>query len=147
MELLFPLQKKNHKGKVITCPRALKKLLVKEYKERLRCLPSRPDLQDKYICKTIIFQLKMKLAQSQKSSDWTMEDLEKALNDLKRNKSRDHKGFVNEIFKLDVIGDVFKNSLLIMFNKLKKEQMIPSFMNFSNITTVPKKRIAIRTHE
>ena len=85
----------------------------------------------------------MKLAQSQKSFDWTMEDLEKALNDLKRNKSRDHEGFVNEIFKLDVIGDVFKNSLLIMFNKLKKEQMIPSFINFSNIITVPKKGLRL----
>ena len=25
-----------------------------------------------------------------------------------------------------------------MFNKLKAEQIIPQFMNFSNITTVPK---------
>ena len=135
----LPSAKKNHKGKVISCPRALKKLLVKEYKQRLRCRPSRPDLQDKDVCKNIIFQLKLKLAQSQKSSDWNMKDLEKALNDLKRKKSRDHEGFINEIFKLDVIGDDLKHSLLIMFNKLKKEQMIPIFMNLSNITTVPKK--------
>ena len=59
-----------------------------------------------------------------------MKDLEKALNDLKRNKSRDHEGFINEIFKLDVIGEDLKKSRLIMFNKLKKEQMIPSFRNF-----------------
>ena len=45
----------------------------------------------------------------------------------------------NEIFKLDIIGIDLKNSLLIMFNKLKCKKMIPSFMRFANITTVPKK--------
>ena len=68
-----------------------------------------------------------------------MHDLEKALCDLKRNKSRDHEGLVNELFKLDVIGDDLKNSMLEMYNKLKNEQVISEFMNLANITTVHKK--------
>ena len=67
-----------------------------------------------------------------------MEDLEKVLRDLKNNKSRDFEGLINEIFKLEVIGDDLKESLMLMFNKLKNLKIIPKFMNYSNITTVPK---------
>ena len=68
-----------------------------------------------------------------------MKDLERALDDLKRNKSRDSESLVNEIFKNDVIGSDLKQSLLLMYNSIKKENFIPKFMNNANITTVPKK--------
>ena len=68
-----------------------------------------------------------------------MDDLDKALRALKINRSRDPEGMINEIFKKNVIGDDLKNSLLIMFNKIKEQQIIPIFMNNANITTVPKK--------
>ena len=62
-----------------------------------------------------------------------MDDLEKALCDLKNNKSRDNDGLINELFKLEVIGEDLKKSLLVMFLKLKKKQMIPTFLNITNI--------------
>ena len=68
-----------------------------------------------------------------------MAQLERALSSLKNNKSRDYQGFINEIFKIGVIGDNLKRSLLIMFNKLKRQKLIPKLMNFANVTTVPKK--------
>ena len=68
-----------------------------------------------------------------------MSDLELALKGLKNNKARDHSGFINEIFKPGVIGLDLKKSLLTMFNNLKKENHIPTFMKYANITTVPKK--------
>ena len=68
-----------------------------------------------------------------------MEELDKVLAKLKNNKSRDFEGYINEIFKTPVIGSDLKNSLLIMFNKLRKEKLIPRFFNYANITTVPKK--------
>ena len=42
-----------------------------------------------------------------------MSDLERALSDLKKNKSRDFEGSINEIFKKGIIGDNLKTSLLI----------------------------------
>ena len=81
----------------------------------------------------------MKLAKLKKTPPWTLKDLESALRDLKRNKSRDFEGLLNEIFKMDVIGSNLKDSLLEMFNSLKLEGLISEFMNFANITTVPKK--------
>ena len=73
------------------------------------------------------------------SPDWTMSDLEEAFKNLKRNKSRDFEGYLNEIFKLDVFGDNLKDSLLLMLNMLKKKKLIPIFLNYCNITTVPKR--------
>ena len=68
-----------------------------------------------------------------------MSNLTKALSDLKKNKSRDHAGYINEIFKEEVCGTDLKKSLLVMLNSLKLKKIIPEFMNFSNITTVPKR--------
>ena len=135
----LPTAKKNHRGRMISGARGLKTLLAKEYKDRLRTRPIRPDLGSMKWRKKNIFKLKMKLAQGKNSPDWTMFDLDNALAKLKNNKSRDYEGFVNEIFKKGVIGSDLKKSFLIMFNKLRKEGMIPSIMNFANITTVPKR--------
>ena len=135
----LPSAKKNHKGKIISDPRELKKLLAKEYKERLRSRRMRPDFLRQDDLKEDIFKLKMKIAESNESPEWNLSDLERALNDLKRNKARDNDGLINELFKLDVIGDDLKQSLLLMCNKIKKAKLIPLFMNFPNITTVPKK--------
>ena len=113
--------------------------MSREYKERLRRRPIRPDMKLLMKKRKIIFQNKLKLAQNKKSPDWTMEELDKALAKLKNNKSRDFEGYANEIFKNNVIGSDLKMSLLILFNKIKMHQFIPKFMNYANITTVPKK--------
>ena len=118
----LPSAKRNHQGKIITDPHSLKLLLAKEYRERLRSRPIRPDLKQLEVYKKTISDIKMKIASLRKSSDWTISELEKALKCLKINKSRDHEGFINEIFKQEVIGTDLKNSLLILFNKLKKNK-------------------------
>ena len=43
-EATLPTAKSNHKGKIVTGPSEIKSLLAKEYKERLRTRPIRPDL-------------------------------------------------------------------------------------------------------
>ena len=134
-----PTAKMNHLGKIVSGPKELKLLLAKEYKERLRTRPVRPDLRSMKVRKNRLFQLKLKLATAAESPDWTIENLDQVLARLKNNKSRDHDGYINEIFKKDVIGNDLKNSMVIMFNKLKKKKMIALFMNFANITTVPKR--------
>lgn len=135
----IPMAKRNHVGKIISHPDQIKMLLAKEYKQRLRARPKRSDLGDLKTRRNEIFNLQMKLAEENKSQKWNIEDLERALKGLKNNKSRDHAGFVNEIFKPGVIGSDLKKSLLIMFNNLKAKNIIPNFMKYANITTIPKK--------
>ena len=124
---------------MVSGPREIRKLLATEYKDRLRSRPVRPGLENMKKRKRLIFKMKMKLAERKSSPDWTMADLERALKNLKNGKSRDFEGYINEIFKMDVIGSDLKKSLLLMLNKLKKKKMIPVFLNFTNVTTVHKK--------
>ena len=42
--------------------------------------------------------MKMKIAQSKRSPDWTMKNLDDVLSKLKYNKCRDYDGLINEIF-------------------------------------------------
>ena len=138
-EVSMPSAKKDHMGKYVNAPGELKKLLAKEYKGRLRTRPVRPDLGPIDQRKRRILNMKLKLAGRKRSSPWTMQDLEKSLKDLKNNKSRDPEGLINELFKMNVIGDDLKLSLLMMFNSLKHEQIIPLLMNHVNVSTVHKK--------
>ena len=135
----LPTAKRNHKGKLVSGPEEIKTLLAKEYKERLRNRPIRPDFHHLKRIKNEIFKLKLKKAENKSSLPWKMKHLEAALSHLKNNKSRDPEGYINEIFKSEVSGENLKNSLLKMCNKLKEEKRIASFMNVSNITTVPKR--------
>ena len=135
----LPTAKRNHKGRIISGPEEIKKLLAKEYKNRLRKRPVRPDLLMMKSRKKKLFEMKMKIAELRKGPKWTMKDLDRALADLKNDKSRDAEGYANEIFKNGVIGDDLKLSLITMFNRLREENLIPIFLNFSNITTVPKR--------
>ena len=139
MKHILPSAKKNHLGRIISSKNDVRKLLEKEFKNRLRQRPYRDDLISTHFRRNRLFEMKLKLAEQNKSQPWSMEELETALRDLKRNKSRDFEGLVNEIFKNDVVGNNLKKSLLIMFNGIKDEGIIPEFMNYSNITTVPKK--------
>ena len=134
-----PTAKRNTRGKIVTGPREIRNVLAEEYKNRLRSRPVRPDLQNMKNRKQKIFEMKMKLAEENVSLQWNMKDLDLALANLKINKSRDFEGLINEVFKNNVIGSDLKKSLLKMFNSLKTQRLIPEFMNFANITTVPKK--------
>ena len=131
--------KQDHMGKIISNPKALKLLLMREYKERLRKRPMKEDMKHLKMTKEKILKMKMILASCNKTPEWTPKDLDNALAKLKNNKSRDFEGFCNEIFKENVIGTDLKKSLLLMFKKLKNHNQIPKFFNCANITTVPKK--------
>ena len=93
----LPAAKKNHRGKVIHGAKELKILLAKEYKERLRTRPIRPDMISLKLRRKKIFQIKMKLAERNRSKPWNVSNLDLALSQLKNNKSRDNDGYVNEI--------------------------------------------------
>ena len=65
-----------------------------------------------------------------------MDDLKKVLSSPKNNKARDAHGHNFEIFKYG--GPSLKTSLLSLFNRIKKEQMYPSILQPSNVTSIWK---------
>ena len=56
----LPTAKRNHMGKIVTGPRDIKNVLAKEYKDRLRSRPVRPDLKIMMKRKKKIFKMKIK---------------------------------------------------------------------------------------
>ena len=133
-----PIAKYDHFGTLITDSDELKKLLCLEFKQRFRTRPVRPDMIGLKCRKDNIFNLLYNIAKQEKSEDFTLSDLRKAMSDLKTKKSRDPQGYINELFMKDVIGKDLEQSLLILFNYMKKENVCPDFMRLSNITAVPK---------
>ena len=134
----IPTGKINHQNKLVTGPEEIKTLIEKEYRERLRPRPTHPDFKDIQIIKSEAFKIKLEKARQTKSSEWTMQDLEGVLGKVGQNKSTDPNGFNRSIFHLNCIGDNLKESLLVMFNKLKNQGIIPSFMKKATISTIPK---------
>ena len=59
---------------------------------------------------------------------------------LKNNKSADHYGMVYELFKPEVIGQGLFTSLLMLCNEVKKQQKIPQFLKFTDITSFYKSK-------
>ena len=135
----LPVGKLNHQGRMVSSPTEIKDLLVKEYTERLRSRPVHPDLVDVIKLKEKTFQLKLEHAKANATPDWEMSELENVLKNVDKTKCRDPEGISRSIFHESIIGKNLKESILIMFNLLKKEGKVANFMRKATITTIPKK--------
>ena len=69
-----------------------------------------------------------------------MKQLETDLKYLKKNKSRDPLGYANEIFHPDVAGEDLKESILLLVNRIKGEQVYPSALELCDISSIYKKQ-------
>ena len=103
---VLPVAKKNHKGKLVSNPKAIKKLLAREYKERLRKRPVRQDFIEMRNRRKKIFKMKMKFAGNRSSPDWTMRDLEAALKNLKKKNPETLKGISMRYSSLMSLGRI-----------------------------------------
>ena len=75
-----------------------------------------------------------------KSENWSLKDLRNTLKSLKTNKTRDPSGFINELFKLPVIGSDLESAILQLVNGIKTDFFIPKNVQLSSITTIYKKK-------
>ena len=66
--------------------------------------------------------------------------LNKVLKSLKKNKSSDPGGLINELFRPEVIGDDLKESLFLLLQKVKDNLEIPEIMENANITSIYKSK-------
>ena len=71
---------------------------------------------------------------------WKLEDLRSVLKLLKKNKSMDPHGLINELFSPENIGSDLEFSLLLLLNKIKQNLTIPHFMQFANIISIYKRK-------
>ena len=85
-----------------------------------------------------LFESRLKETKNNKSKQWTIEDLEKVLKALEKDKSRDALGHANEIFRKEVAGSNLKLAILKMMNLIKKKSKYPEALVKYNITTIYK---------
>ena len=135
-----PLAKKDKAGNLVTSPEAIKNLYIEEYISRLKNRDMKPELLDLYFLKTELWMSRLNYLKNVKSAPWKIENLEKVLKGLKNNKCMDPVGMINEIFKEGCIGHDLKEALLMLFNGIKENQVIPPIMTLSNISTIFKNK-------
>ena len=133
-----PVGKLDKTGKMVSDQAGLKKLYLETFIWRLRERPMRPDLVEIENVKQQLFQAILKICKKTRSKPWTMEDLEKVLSNLKKDKCRDPQGLINELFSTDVAGCDLKKSMLLLFNRIKECDKIPDFMKMADITAIYK---------
>ena len=136
--ILPPAAKKNENGILVTDRDELEELYVETYETRLAPNPTSDDLEELKMLKSQLFSFNTRSAQSVVTEDWTIRDLEVALNSCKNNKARDIYGHTYELFKYG--GKDLKGSLLSMFNRVRRSQTYPSIFFPSTITSIWKKK-------
>ena len=118
----------------MTDKNAVENLYVETYKERLTPNKIKEDGIELKALKEYLFKINLENAKENKSEDWSLKDLEKALRSFKNNKSRDELGHTYELFKYG--GIELKMSLLRLLNKVKRTQIYPTIFRSSNISSI-----------
>ena len=133
-----PVGKINNDGKIVSDQDGLKKLYLETFIWRLRDRPIRPDLVDIQEAKEKLFKAILKICMKNRSKPWNLEELDKVLSSLKKDKCRDPKGLINELFLTNIAGLDLRKSMLMLFNRIKKSDEIPNFMKIADITAIYK---------
>ena len=118
----------------------IKNLYLRTYSKRLEHRKMKEDLMDIFFLKEELWSCWLEEMKKKKTEPWNINELEKALKSLKSNKTADPHGLVNEIFKSNCAGSDLVESLLLLYNGIKKSFHIPRYMLLENITTVLKKK-------
>ena len=131
--------KMSHSGRLVSAPKELKRLLLKEYQLRLRPRPTHPSMKLLKVVRKKVIYIKMKAAIKKKSPPFSMTELDIVFEDIKSGKAKDPEGLARDIFKSSVIGSDLKQSMLMTCNRIKESGTVPDFMRNSIIATIPKK--------
>ena len=135
----LPAAKKDVNGRLVTSKDEIKQLYSDTFSFRLRERPMKSGYEEIQQLTEDLCEERLKLTKNIKAPEWSLEDLEKALSQLKTNKARDPQGLANELFMKDTIGKDLKEALMDMLKKVKKETSLPEFLRHKNITAIPKK--------
>ena len=127
-------------GVLHTSNREIEAAALVIYENRLKNRKMKDDLKHIQKTKEDLCKLRLEKAKLNKTSPWTMKQLEVVLKSLKKNKSRDPLGFANELFHSNVAGDDLKQATLKLMNRIKAEQSFPESLEICNISSIYKNK-------
>ena len=134
-------------GNILTGEKAIENLAVETYRKRLENKEINEDLKELQSDKEELCQRRLKVAGRNTTPDWNMDQLEVVLKYLKKNKNRDPFGYANDIFHKDVAGNNLKEAILILMNRIKKEQNYPKILEDCDISSIYKNKGARNSFE
>ena len=135
-----PVAMKDDMGNILTSKEDILTNTVKHYKKVLANRDIKEGMEEHKNEREDLALSRMKEAALNKTIDWDINDLDIVLKHLKKDKSTDALGYINEIFKPEVIGSDLKLAVLKLMNKIKKEQIFPKCLELCNITSIFKKK-------
>ena len=135
-----PTAMKYTDGHLTTSIEKIEKLALDEYCKRLENKPIKEGLEEIKEAKEELCRQRLKEASRNRTPPWSMNQLETVLQYLKKNKSRDPFGFINEIFKPDVAGMDLKLAILSLMNRIKSDQIYPEILEVCNISSIYKRK-------
>ena len=135
-----PAAKVDVNGRLVSDPIGLKKLYSDTFMHRLRQRPIKEEYSHLFDLQKLLLEKRLVLTKSDKSPDWTEEDIIAVLKSLKNDKCRDPLGLINEIFKPNVAGVDLIKSITLMMNRIKFELYVPKLFRLKNITAIYKNK-------
>ena len=132
--------KKDKEGNLITGSKSLKLLYIQTYTDRLKHRNIKAEFKEIYELKTVLWDERMKVISDNKSQDWTFCDIDKVTKSLKNNQTRDPIGMISELLKPDVMGKDLKKAILFLMNGVKKNLILPDFLQYANIASIYKNK-------
>jgi exonuclease III len=123
---------------LVTDVEKIKEMAAKAYEHRLRNRPMKEGMEDIKQAKENVADKVLEAARTIKTDPWDMDNLDTVLKNLKKNKSRDPHGLINELFKEETAGDDLKKALLNLMNRIKNEQIYPKCLELCNISSIWK---------
>ena len=142
-----PTAKLDKNGKLVTNTEDLLNLYLETYSDRLSHRKIKSKYDDIFNLKTQLWQMRLELCSEVKTGKWTQKNLNDVLRSLKKNKTRDPLGLVNEIFKPKVIGEQLERVLLSLLNDIKIENLIAILLQLANISSIWKRKTSKKSLE
>ena len=135
-----PMAKKDRNGNLITSPESLKSLYLKTYQNRLQNREMKNELLDVFFLKEELWSSRMEELRNSKTNPWTVADLRRAISSLKKNKTSDPNGLINEIFMEECAGNDMETTMLLLLNGIKENFQFPEYILRQNISTLFKNK-------
>ena len=135
-----PTAMMSKEGKLLTDKEEIKEEAVRHYKQVFEEKEIDAEYMEYKKDREELCLKRLEETKSNKTEDWSIEKVKKALNDLKTGKSKDPFDIPNELFKPDVAGNDLVEAVAILMNRIKKEAIVPEKLNVCNVTNLYKNK-------
>ena len=135
-----PTAMRNKEGKLLTKEKDIVKEAENHYREVFKEREIKQEFKNYRNYREQLCMKRLEECQKNKTPDWTEADVMCALKSLKTGKSQDPYELPNEIFRPNVAGGDLVKGITILMNRIKKECVYPTPMEFCNVTNLYKNK-------